>query len=132
MRVRPHEAALCRSAAIRELLTFSEFARDALLRRAREVLAQQAHDQGLSSAPVVPVEDVLGGFGLGSLDKGVPISSIEEALRKLGEKVVGADPLHRASVREAAIKRLKEVGIGAPALMVDAALGRAREDKAAQ
>ena len=39
VRVRPHEAHVLRLAAVSQVATFSEFARDALLDRAGEILA---------------------------------------------------------------------------------------------
>ncbi|MBI4524378.1 MAG: DUF3631 domain-containing protein [Deltaproteobacteria bacterium] len=53
---------------------------------------------------------------------------IEDALRALALTLNGADPLRRATVREAAIKKLEQIKIGAPARLVDAAFGNGQAE----
>jgi len=46
---------------------------------------------------------------------------VEAALRKLMPTLDGVDPLRRATIREASIRKLEKIGVSAPAKMVDAA-----------
>jgi len=48
-------------------------------------------------------------------------AKVESALRRLISTVDGVDPLRRAIIREAAMKKLEKIGISAPAKLVDAA-----------
>jgi len=48
-------------------------------------------------------------------------AKVEAALRKLMLTLDGVDPLRRATIREAAIKKLEKIGVSAPAKLVDAA-----------
>ena len=48
-------------------------------------------------------------------------AKVESALRRLMPILDGVDPLRRATIREAAIKKLEKIGISAPAKLVDAA-----------
>src|SRR5438876_6237541 len=52
-----------------------------------------------------------------------PLAQIEAALRSLAEFVARSDPLRRAVVREATIRRLRKAGVGSPAVLADAAFG---------
>lgn len=59
-------------------------------------------------------------YGL-DLPADASLSMVEDALRQQIAELNGADDLHRVAAREAAIKKLSEIGISAPAKMVDAA-----------
>ncbi len=52
---------------------------------------------------------------------------LEKRLRTVAAALDGADPLRRAMVRERLVKRLEELGVRSPAMVADAALGRAGE-----
>lgn len=73
---------------------------------------------------------VLALSGVGLLQPGAAIDDIERTLRRLAEALRTADPLRRAVIREAAVRKLKDVGIKAASIMVDAALGTAAPDAA--
>jgi putative DNA primase/helicase len=70
---------------------------------------------------------VLRATGLDALGKKPNIDLVEDALRNLRHNLNGSDPLRRAAIREAAIKKLDAAGISASARMVDAALGAGPE-----
>jgi len=48
-------------------------------------------------------------------------AKVEAALRRLIPILDGVDPLRRATIREASIRKLEKIGVSAPAKMVDAA-----------
>jgi hypothetical protein len=50
------------------------------------------------------------------------LTSIEQALRALALNLTDSDNLRRATVREAAIKKLFNIGVSASAKLIDAAL----------
>jgi putative DNA primase/helicase len=54
-----------------------------------------------------------------------PLAAVEQALRSLAPRLTDADDIRRATVREAALKKLDEIGISAPAKLIDAAMPRA-------
>lgn len=60
---------------------------------------------------------------LDDLNDQTPPIKVEDALRSLALALNGADPLRRATVREAALRKLEKIGISAPARLLDAALG---------
>ncbi len=63
--------------------------------------------------------------GLRHLAPGAEIRDIENALRRLGTMLAEEpDGLRREAVREEALRKVKELGVGAPARLVDAALFR--------
>lgn len=59
---------------------------------------------------------------LDALNENTPLVKVEDALRAVALALNGADPLRRATVREAALKKLEKIGISAPARLLDAAL----------
>jgi len=58
---------------------------------------------------------------LDNLSKDTPLLKVEDALRSLALTLDGVDPLRRATIREASIKKLEKIGVSAPAKLVDAA-----------
>ena len=86
--------------------------------RARDV--EHIFDEGAAIVPD-PIAEVTS--LLDALDDKSPLAKVEESLRSLALALNGADPLRRATVREAAKKKLENIGISAPARLLDAALG---------
>ncbi|MCK6556086.1 DUF3631 domain-containing protein [Candidatus Binatia bacterium] len=68
---------------------------------------------------------VLALSGVGLLQPGADLADVEATLRRLADALGTADPLRCAVVREAAIKKLRDVGVKTASAMVDAALGTA-------
>ena len=62
--------------------------------------------------------------GFDELKKDTPLSKVEDVLRSLASLITNDDDLRRATIREAALKRLGEIGISAPGKLLDAALQR--------
>ena len=60
---------------------------------------------------------------LAAIEADAPLSQIEIALRSLGQFIQKADPIRRAMVREAAIRKLRAAGVSSPAALADVALG---------
>ncbi len=58
---------------------------------------------------------------LDNLSKDTPLLKVEDALRSLALTLDGVDPLRRATIREASIKKLEKIGVSAPAKLMDAA-----------
>jgi len=58
---------------------------------------------------------------LDGLTEDAPLLEVEDALRSLVLTLDDADPLRRATIREASIRKLEKIGINAPAKLVDAA-----------
>src|SRR5215831_14523184 len=56
--------------------------------------------------------------------KDASLLKIEDVLRTLASLITNEDDLRRATIREAALKRLADLGIGAPGKLLDAALQR--------
>jgi putative DNA primase/helicase len=71
-----------------------------------------------------PIQATLQVSGLADLTKGCSLPKVEEGLRNLALWLNDADPIRRATVREAALHKLDEIGISAPARLVDAALSQ--------
>ena len=69
-----------------------------------------------------PIETILTDSGLGKLETGAPLAAIENALRTLALNLTDSDDLRRATIREAALKKLGNIGISAPGKLIDAAL----------
>ena len=53
-----------------------------------------------------------------------PLLKVEDALRNLASLITNDDDLRRATIREAALKKLADIGISAPGKLLDAALQR--------
>jgi putative DNA primase/helicase len=66
--------------------------------------------------------DVLVLLAFDGLATDPPMSEVEDRLRAMANSLSGADPLRRAAVRAAAIRRLEALGVRGPARLVDAAL----------
>lgn len=81
-------------------------------------LAKAAINNDNGSDPLACALSVFDG-----LQEGSPLIEIENALRILGPSLNGSDPLRRATLREAILKRLEPFGLSSPAKLVDAALG---------
>jgi len=60
-------------------------------------------------------------FPLDDLAENDSPAKVEAALRRLMPILDGFDPLRRATIREASIRKLEKIGVSAPAKMVDAA-----------
>jgi putative DNA primase/helicase len=56
--------------------------------------------------------------------KDAPLLKVEDALRTLASLITNDDDLRRATIREAALKKLADIGISAPGKLLDAALQR--------
>ena len=79
-----------------------------------------------AASPEVPVDDTLQATGLADLTTDSPADAVESALRKLADHVnsTDVDDLRRETLRDVAIRALKEIGWTSPARAVDAAFGR--------
>jgi len=66
--------------------------------------------------------DVLLMLAFDGLGTDPALSELEDRLRALAAGLVGTDSLRRATIRAAAIRRLEQLGVRAPARLVDAAL----------
>ena len=75
-----------------------------------------------------PIAKILDDAGISTLQPDTSISMVEQAVRGLGSLVAGADDLRRAAVREAALRKLQEIGIKAPSRLLDAATPKANKD----
>jgi putative DNA primase/helicase len=73
-----------------------------------------------------PIAATLQAAGLSEIQNGASMAAVEEAVRYLALLLADAtvDDIRRATVREAALKKLGEIGISAPARLLDAALQR--------
>jgi len=94
-----------------------------------ELIDQLCQDAAQARAAGIDSEftEFLSVSGIQQIQKDTPLSQVEVALSTLAELVEKAEPIRRAVAREAAIRKLKSVGIGSPAALVDAALGREPE-----
>lgn len=61
--------------------------------------------------------------------KDAPLSKVEDALRNLASLTTNDDELRRATIREAALRKLDDIGISAPGRLLDAALEKAGNGK---
>ena len=77
------------------------------------------------------VDEILAKAGSGDLNSQATAGEFEGFLRRLASEVAHADPIRRGVVREAAAKRLAEVGVRSPAGLVDAALSNGKPESAA-
>src|SRR5262245_55922717 len=68
-----------------------------------------------------PIQAVLDCSGLEALKHAASMALVEEAVRNLVLCLSGADEIRRATVREAALNKLHEIGITAPGRLLDAA-----------
>jgi len=69
-----------------------------------------------------PIIAILEASGLAGLQPRANPGAVEDALRALAALIAGADDIRLASVREAALKKLADIGIGAPARLIDASM----------
>ena len=69
------------------------------------------------------LDRLLADSALAAIDPEAPWIQIETALRSLTATIAKADPLRRAMVREAAIRRLRTAGVHSPATLADTAFG---------
>src|SRR5437667_9028339 len=69
------------------------------------------------------LDHLLADSALAAIDPEAPWIQIETALRSLTATIAKADPLRRAMVREAAIRRLRTAGVHSPATLADTAFG---------
>src|ERR1700680_541922 len=60
---------------------------------------------------------------LAAIEADAPLSQIEMALRSLAQFIQKADPIRRAMVREAAIRKLRAAEVSSPVALADIALG---------
>jgi hypothetical protein len=75
-----------------------------------------------SKPQVDPIESMLESCGLSTLEPGASLTAIEQALRTLALNLTDSDDLRRATIREAAIKRVSDIGVSESAKLIDAAL----------
>ncbi len=68
-----------------------------------------------------PITNLLHDTDFEELNGDSTLDQIECALRRVPPKLKGADKLKRLNVREVVIKKLKKMGVNAPAKLVDAA-----------
>src|SRR5215813_12508278 len=66
--------------------------------------------------------------GISQLEKNCALASVEEAIRNLALLLEDADGIRRATVREATIRKLDEIGISASARLIDAAIPKPRRE----
>src|SRR5215831_10139458 len=69
------------------------------------------------------LDHLLADSALAAIDPEAPWIQMETALRSLTATLAKADPLRRAMVREAAIRRLRTAGVHSPATLADTAFG---------
>lgn len=105
--------------------------KDPLLIRAE--LARRAAVNGTQEATspagdTDPIGETLQVSGIDQLQTGAKLSTIEEAVRNLAHLIETEDAIRQATVREAALKKLQEIGIGAPGRLLDAAMPKAARD----
>ena len=77
--------------------------------------------------PVCTIDEILS-WVFDGLEKGSPITKVEEALRDLQRLAEGVDPIRLAALREAAMKKLHQLGVKSTASLVDAALTKRKMD----
>jgi Protein of unknown function (DUF3631)/Protein of unknown function (DUF3489) len=77
----------------------------------------------VSGGPQDELEGLLLDSALAAIDAEAPLDQIEAALRALMPAMAQADPLRRAMVREAAMRRLRAAGVHSPATLLDTAFG---------
>jgi len=94
-----------------------------MLEEAQNLPAEQVPDTAESE-----VGDLLVNQILGPLPLNPPSSRLDRAMRELAVRLAGADSVRRGVAREAAIRHLRGLGIGAPAKLVDAAIGVSQSD----
>lgn len=94
-----------------------------MLEEAQNLPPEQEPDEAGSD-----VGDLLVNQVLGPLPSNPPSSRLDRAMRELARQLEGADSIRRGIAREAAIRHLKALGIGAPAKLVDAAIGVPRSN----
>jgi hypothetical protein len=67
--------------------------------------------------------------GVSQLEKECALMHVEEALRNLARLLEDSDNIRLATLREAAIKKLDDIGISASARLIDAAIPRRANDE---
>ncbi len=87
--------------------------------------SEDARPDGASGHSNRRVEEYLAAAGLDGLADGADLDAVLAALARLREELRGTSPAVRAMVREAAIRRLKELGFRSPAKTADEAIGKA-------
>lgn len=76
-----------------------------------------------------PIREMLDASDLAALQKGTSnMAAVEKAVRNLASILAGTDDIRRATVREAALKKLSEIGISAPGRLLDAAMPKANHE----
>ena len=75
-----------------------------------------------------PITAMLEAAGIAALKAGPSMAAVEEAVRALAALLESVDDIRRATVREAALKKLDEIGINAPGRLLDAAMPKASKD----
>jgi putative DNA primase/helicase len=75
-----------------------------------------------------PITAILEAAGIAALQADASMAAVEEAVRALATILAGADEIRRATVREATLKKLDEVGISAPGRLLDAAMPKVGHD----
>src|ERR1700730_7946519 len=81
--------------------------------RAKEIAMNR--DSDVPAEIGTELDSLLVDSTLAAIEADAPLSQIEIALRSLGQFIQKADPIRRAIVREAAIRKLRAAGVAAPA-----------------
>ena len=66
---------------------------------------------------------------LSGIEEDAPPSQIEAVLRSVASAIAGADPIRRAVVRDALIRRLRRVGVSSPVTLTNIVLGTEKEKR---
>ncbi|MDP2601782.1 MAG: DUF3631 domain-containing protein [Deltaproteobacteria bacterium] len=97
--------------------------------RGSEAVKSQIEAAILDASPTAdPIADTLEAAGIATLKAGASMATVETAVRTLAALLESADDIRRATVREAALKKLDEIGINAPGRLLDAAMPKASKD----
>jgi putative DNA primase/helicase len=108
---------------------------DYLMREQSWIPRQLADDAGIrrvSSSEGADTEsagEILARAGIPSLTGESGIDEVEAAIRRLSREMAGADSIRGLAVRSAAVRHLHDIGIQAPAQLVDAALAHRQDSK---
>src|SRR5262249_19105923 len=65
---------------------------------------------------------------LAGIEEDAPPSQIETVLRSIASAIADADPIRRAVVREALIRRLRRVGVSCPVTLTNIAFGTEKQN----
>lgn len=95
---------------------------EAEIRLLENALARRTGEKPPAALDADPIALTLETAGIDALKNDASMAVIEEALRNLALLLNDADEIRRAAVREAALKKLHDIGISAPGKLLDAAI----------